>query len=105
LTDFNDMGVFPAVTVGTGKDYSSLNTALDEIQTYVQGGSILIDPGQYSIGALNIDGAPVSMIGGGAYSTTVNKTAGWNDLSNSALHLEGLKMLAVVLGSMTGSYL
>jgi len=96
--DFNDIGAFPAVTVGTGKDYPAVSDALTDIKTLGQGGSVLIDSGHYTVGAFEINGVPVSMIGENKYNTVLTKVGGWNDISRTSAHFESLKIVGEGIG-------
>ena len=92
-TSYNDMGAFPAVTVGTTGDFSSIEDALDNIKSYEQGGSILLSSGEYLTDRLVVDGPPVSIIGQDKDTTSLQSAEyGQIDVNNSRVHLENLSL-------------
>jgi Right handed beta helix region/Bacterial TSP3 repeat len=92
-TDFNDMGAFPAVIVGSTKDFSSIEAALENINSFEQGGSILVNSGDYLTNRLVIDGPPISIIGQDKDTTSLQSSDdGQIDVNNSRLHLENLTL-------------
>ena len=92
-TVFDDMGAFPAVTVGSTNDYETVAQALGYIESFSQGGSILIDSGDHLTDRLTIEGAPVSIIGADQSTTSVYSDGiGGINVVDSGCHLENLKL-------------
>jgi len=75
--DFNDMGAFPSVTVGSydwlGRpcDFASIENGVNQIDTYRRGGSVLVSPGVYN--EYNIElSSEVDVIGSEADEVTID---------------------------------
>jgi hypothetical protein len=92
-TEFNDMGAFPAVTVGNSSDFATVDEALENIKTHNQGGSILISSGNHPTDRMDINGAGVSILGEDKNSTTLfSNNFGGIDITNANGHLENLRL-------------
>ncbi|BBO84830.1 hypothetical protein DSCO28_53960 [Desulfosarcina ovata subsp. sediminis] len=91
--DFNDMGAYPAVTVGSTGDFTSIEAALENINSFEQGGSILVNSGNYLTDRLVIDGPPVSIIGQEKETTELQSSGlGGININSSRGHIENLTL-------------
>lgn len=92
-TDFNDMGAYPAATVGSSADFALLDDARNYILTFYFGGSILIEDGNYILSRQLISNTSISLIGEETNTPIITKASSIDDLYKSSGHFENLKII------------